>query len=68
MTADSLGDPPPDGGPCSTRGIRSAGRATPAAVDKREGGGKRMKLAKRLLVAVGSLLTLVLAGGAHIRF
>jgi len=27
-----------------------------------------MRLAKRMLVAVGSLLTLVLAGGAHIRF
>jgi len=27
-----------------------------------------MKLAKRLAVAVGSLLALVLAGGAHIRF
>jgi hypothetical protein len=34
---------------------------------RHEGGGK-VKLIKRVAIAVGSLAALVLAGGAHMRF
>lgn len=35
--------------------------------DQMKRGGVAMKLVKRLAVAVGSLLALVLAGGAHVK-
>lgn len=38
------------------------------APDDRQEGGDKMKLVKKLTVAVGSLLALALAGGAHWRF
>jgi hypothetical protein len=47
------------------RRARSAPEALRGDTQK---GGKAMRLVKRLAVAVGSLLALVLAGGAHIKF
>jgi hypothetical protein len=55
----------PKWGPEERNRARGPGRRSPA--ESRERRRCSVKLAKRITVAVASLLTLVLAGGAHIK-
>jgi hypothetical protein len=61
---DSVTQHPPNG--VATQGLEADGLVVGAQRPLR---GRRcsVKVAKRIAVAIGSLLTLVLAGGAHIK-
>lgn len=66
-----LGSPDSSWGNPPFGGSRVVGRVTRVGVGSLPGpekrGGVAMKLVKRLALAVGSLLALVLAGAAHVK-
>jgi hypothetical protein len=51
---------------CSWQAAHTTGSSRrPRAYPKLESGGETMKLIKRVAVAIGSLMAVVVAGGAH---